>query len=193
VIASVGDAEWVVASGSLPPGVTDGFYGDVVEALRDAAVPVAVDTSGAALVAALEARPALVKPNLHELAEATGRTPRTLGDVIDAAQRLRDAGARAVLASLGGDGAVLVDDDGTAYGDVPARAPLSSVGAGDALLAGFLAGGGRGAEALAEGLAWGAAAVGLPGSRMPGPNDVLGARVQVSRSPERTRRLRRGP
>jgi 1-phosphofructokinase len=190
VTASVSGADWVVASGSLPPGVSDGFYGDVVRALRDTSVPVAVDTSGAALVAALEAGPALVKPNRHELAEAAGRELHTIGDVVDAAWRLRDAGARTVLASLGGDGAVLVDHEGAWYGEVTVRAPLSSVGAGDALLAGFVAGGGSGAEALAQGLAWGAAAVGLPGSRMPGPADVLNLRPSVSSSPDRSRRLR---
>jgi 1-phosphofructokinase len=181
----------VVASGSLPPGVAGGFYGDVVLALRDTGVPVAVDTSGAALVAALDAGPALVKPNRHELIEATGHPLRTIGDVIDAAQRLRDAGARTVLASLAADGAVLVDHQGAWFGEAAVHAPLSSVGAGDALLAGFLAGGGSGAEALAKGLAWGAAAVGLPGSRMPGPNDVRDASVHVTGSPDRSRRLRR--
>jgi 1-phosphofructokinase len=191
VIASVGDADWVVASGSLPPGVAESFYGDVVRALGGTGVPVAVDTSGAALVAALEARPALVKPNFHELAEATGRKLHTLGDVLDAAQRLRDAGAMAVLASLGSDGAVLVDDEGTVYGEASVDAPLSSVGAGDALLAGFLAAGGAGADALAGGLAWGAAAVCLPGSRMPGPKDTQSIRVNVSRSPDRSRPIRR--
>jgi 1-phosphofructokinase len=191
VTASVAGADWVVASGSLPPGVADGFYGEVVAALRDTGVPVAVDTSGAALVAALDAGPALVKPNRHELIEATGVPLRTIGDVLDAAQRLRDAGARTVLASLGADGAVLVDHQGAWFGEAAVRAPLSSVGAGDALLAGFLAGGGSGAEALAQGLAWGAAAVGLPGSRMPGPQDVGDvARVHVTR-PDRSRRLRR--
>jgi 1-phosphofructokinase len=189
VTASAAGADWVVASGSLPPGVPDGFYGDVVRALRDAGVPVAVDTSGAALLAALDAGPALVKPNVHELAEATGRPLRTVGDVLDAAGRLRDAGARAVLASLGSDGAVLVDDGVAWFGEAPVSAPVSSVGAGDALLAGFLAGGGSGADALGQGLAWGAAAVGLPGSRMPGPADVDGIRVHVSRSPDRDRRL----
>jgi 1-phosphofructokinase len=189
VTASASDADWVVASGSLPPGVADGFYGDVIRALADSGVPVAVDTSGAALVAALEAGPALVKPNLHELVEATGCVIRTIGDVLDAAAQLRGAGARAVLASLGRDGAVLVDDQGTWFAEAPAGTPQSSVGAGDALLAGFLAAGGGG-EALAQGVAWGAAAVGLPGSRMPGPDDVIGIRAHVSRPPDRARRLR---
>ncbi len=64
----------------------------------------------------------------------------TIADVVEAACRLRDRGAGAVLASLGADGAVLVDDDGAIHGQTPVVSPLSSVGAGDAMLAGFLAG-----------------------------------------------------
>ena len=86
-----------------------------------------------------------------------------------------------MLASLGADGAVLVDDDGAIHGQTPVVPPLSSVGAGDAMLAGFLAGGGAGAEALAEALAWGAAAVLQPGSGMPSPDDIDLAAVRLER------------
>jgi 1-phosphofructokinase len=105
----------------------------------------------------------------------------TIADVVDGASRLRDRGAGAVLASLGADGAVLVDDNGAIHGRTPAVPPLSSVGAGDAMLAGFLAGGGKGAEALIEGLAWGAAAVLQPGSGMPSPDDIDRTAVRVER------------
>src|SRR5690606_21872177 len=88
-------------------------------------------------------------------------------------------GAGAVLVSLGSDGAVLVDDDGISAGNAPVARPRSSVGAGDALLAGFLAAGAKGEAALAEALAWGAAAVSLPGSRMPGPADLHRHQVRL--------------
>ena len=169
---AVQSAQWLVASGSLPPGTPAGVYADLVRSLADSGTCVAVDTSGPALEAVLAAGPALVKPNRDELAEATGRALVTIADVVDAATRLRDQGAGAVLASLGADGAVLVDDDGAIHGRTPAVPPLSSVGAGDAMLAGFLAGGGKGPEALIEGLAWGAAAVLQPGSGMPSPDDI---------------------
>jgi 1-phosphofructokinase len=142
---------------------------------------VAVDTSGPALHAVLAAGPTLVKPNRDELAEVTGMRLLTIADVIEAAGRLRALGARAVLASLGADGAVLVDDDGAIHGRTPAVPPLSSVGAGDAMLAGFLAGGGKGADALIEGLAWGAAAVLQPGSGMPSPDDIDRTAVVLER------------
>jgi 1-phosphofructokinase len=76
---------------------------------------------------------------------------------------------------------VLVDDEGALHGMTPAVPPISSVGAGDAMLAGFLAAGGVGAEALIEGLAWGAAAVLQPGSGMPSPDDIDRAAVRVER------------
>jgi 1-phosphofructokinase len=170
--AAAGHADWVALSGSLPPGAPDDFYARVVAQLRGSA-RVAVDSSGPALVAALAAGPALIKPNREELAEATGREIRTLRDAIGAAEELRRRGAGAVLVSLGPDGALLVDAGGAVHGEA-AAVRRSTVGAGDALLAGFLAGAlnDPGTTALAEALAWGAAAVSLPGSRMPGPADL---------------------
>lgn len=184
---AVESADWLVASGSLPPGTPASVYADLVRSLSDSGTRVAIDTSGPALEAVLAAGPALVKPNRDELAEATGVRLVTIADVVEAACRLRDRGARAVLASLGADGAVLVDDDGAIHGQTPAVSPLSSVGAGDAMLAGFLAGGGAGARALTQGLAWGAAAVLQPGSGMPSPDDIDLASVRLERH-ETTRR-----
>ena len=178
---AVESADWLVASGSLPPGMPADVYAELVRGLAGSGTSVAVDTSGQALEAVLAAGPTLVKPNRDELAELTGRPLRTIADVVEAARRLCDLGAGAVLASLGADGAVLVDDDGAIHGWTPAVAPLSSVGAGDAMLAGFLAGGGHGAEALTEALAWGAAAVLQPGSGMPSPEDIDRSAVRLER------------
>jgi 1-phosphofructokinase len=85
-----------------------------------------------------------------------------------------------VLASLGADGAVLVEAGRATYGHARVERPRSAVGAGDAMLAGFLAAGGSGPEALAEALAWGAAAASLPGSRMPTPDDLDHAAVSLA-------------
>ena len=171
-------ATWIVVGGSLPFGVPDTCYADLIERLRPSGVPVAVDTSGPALAAAVKAGPALVKPNRAELADAVGGTLDTIGDVVAAANELRTAGAETVLASLGRDGAVLVSADGHWHGEAPA-VTRSAVGAGDAMLAGFLYGGAAGPVALAVALAWGAAAASLPGSRLPGPDDVHPDRVRV--------------
>ena len=97
-----------------------------------------------------------------------------------AAEELRDRGARAVLASLGADGQLLVDASRTYFGSAPVAAVRSDVGAGDASLAGFLAGGGAGPDALAAAVAHGAAAVQLPGSAMPAPPTSTRARSRVT-------------
>jgi 1-phosphofructokinase len=172
VLGCAGTADWVVMCGSLPPDVPVDVYAGLTAQFAAAGIRVAVDTSGPALLHALAAGPDLVKPNRDELAEAVGAPLPGLGDVIDAAHSLRELGAGAVLASLGAEGALLVDEDGVLLAQGTQIEPRSTVGAGDALLAGFLAGGARGDKALIEAVAWGEAAVGLPGSRMPGPADI---------------------
>jgi 1-phosphofructokinase len=152
-------ATWLVCGGSLPAGVPAGWYGELVELGRRRGVPVAVDTSGAPLAESLAAQPDLIKPNLHELAELTGQLPHTLGEVIDAAQDVRSRGTRTVLASLGGDGAILVDAEGALWGHAPVDKVVSTVGAGDAMLAGYLSCRQGRTQALATALQWGAAAV----------------------------------
>jgi len=175
--AAVG-ADWVVLSGSLPPGAPDDFYARIVRDLHDSPARVVVDSSGPALAAALADGPDLIKPNQEELAEAAGRDVHTLRDAVDAAEELRRRGAAVVLVSLGANGALLVDENGVLHGEAPA-VPRSTVGAGDAFLAGFLAGGGAGAQGLTEALAFGAAATSLPGSTMPGPPDLDRAAVRL--------------
>ncbi len=189
--AAVG-ADWVVASGSLPPGVPDTFYGRLGTRLAELGVRFAVDTSGPALAGALGCGPALVKPNRDELAESVGFRIDTVGDAVRAAEAMRAAGAEAVLASLGADGAVLVDRQGMRYGESPVDRGRSAVGAGDAMLAGYLAAGIRGGDVLVEALSWGAAAVRFPGSRMPGPSDVERGAVLVHATADLSRPLR-GP
>ena len=171
-------ATFVAAAGSLPPGHRGELYAALITALGEAGVPVALDTGGAALLAALQARPALVKPNLDELAEAAGTRPATLGEVIRAAEELRRQGAGTVLATLGSDGAVLLDQSGALHGESRPEPLRNPVGAGDALLAGFLAGGG-GPGGLAEGLAWAAAACREPDTMPPlvTPQDRAGVTI----------------
>ncbi len=181
VLEAADPGSWVALCGSLPPGVPHDVYATLTRLFSDAGLRVAVDSSGPAFRAAIAAGPELVKPNDDELAEAVGRPLPTLGDVIAAARELQDRGARTVLVSRGAAGAVLVDSD-VVVGESPVEEPRSTVGAGDALLAGFLAARVRGddhATAFAEALAWGAAAVRLPGSRMPGPDDIDRSIVRI--------------
>jgi 1-phosphofructokinase len=183
-------ATWAAASGSLPPGAPLALFARMTEALRAAGVRVAIDTSGPTLEAALRAAPDLVKPNREELAEVTGTDIESIGDVVAAAGKLRSDGVGTVVVSLGPDGAVLVDEEETVHAESTPVTPRSTVGAGDALLAGFLAAGGRGAGALAEGVAWGTAACRLPGTAMPGPPDIDRDAVAVH-PPDPGRVLRR--
>lgn len=150
---------WLAGCGSLPGGLSDDYYARLVETGHRAGAQVVIDTSGPPLVTALAAGPDLIKPNADELAEAAGGTVVTIGDVVDAAQELRARGARGVLASLGADGALLVDGTGVRYGCAPVDEVVSTVGAGDAMLAGFLSAAADTDTALRTALAWGAAAV----------------------------------
>jgi 1-phosphofructokinase len=174
------DADWIACCGSLPRGLAPSWYADVVTRAHAGGARIALDTSGRPLLQALHARPDVVKPNAEELAAAVGRPLATVGDALKAAEELRGMGARAVLASLGADGQLLVEDAGAWFAGARVDVVRSNVGAGDSSLAGFLIAGGSGPEALASAVAHGAAAVRLPGSVMPAPADLDPAAVTVT-------------
>ncbi len=176
-------ADWVVLSGSLPAGMPDDWYADAVSALHAQGTRIALDTSDAPLAAVAarlpESAPDLVKPNSEELAQLVGTDPSRLehaaavGDltpVLDAGGRLLDRGVGAALVTLGPAGALLLTADGAWWGSAPPAQALSTVGAGDSSLAGYLladvAGHGA-AERLRTAVAYGTAAVALPGTTLP--------------------------
>lgn len=131
----------LVLAGSVPPGAGDDFYASLLAPLAGRGVLTAVDASGAPLKNALAQRPFLVKPNLAELGQLAGRALHTETDVLGAACGVRALGARNVLVSLGADGSLLLDETGTAHRmGAPRGALRGSVGAGDSMVAGFLAG-----------------------------------------------------
>ncbi|GAT74719.1 1-phosphofructokinase [Microbacterium hydrocarbonoxydans] len=176
-------ASWVAGCGSLPPGAPADLYAGLVERARARGIRVVVDSSGEPFAAAVGARPTLVKPNREELAELAGRELDTLGAVIDEARRLIAGGIELVAVSLGRDGAVLVGPGVLAHARAVITDPVSTVGAGDCMLAGLLHGLESGlapADALAEGVRWGAAAVRLPGSQVPSPADLDGIHVELA-------------
>lgn len=184
------DARWAVLSGSLPPGVRDDWYATLVAALHDQGCLVAVDTSGEPLRAVLsgtpKARPDLVKPNAEELSDALGVPTGEVGDPCTAAVHaatLVEKGTPSVLVTLGADGAVLVTADGAWRATPPQTVLRSTVGAGDAALAGYLLAELEGAsppERLRRSVAYGSAAAGLPGSAMPHPDHVRPQAVTVT-------------
>ncbi len=190
LIEQISPGDWVVASGSLPRGVPEAYYGELGALARAAGARFALDSSGPALLAGLAGRPEVIKPNADELAEATGLPLRTRADIVTAANRLIEAGAGSVLISLGADGAMLINPAGRWHADSVVKDVVSTIGAGDALLAGFLAGGGDGPSALAEAVAWASAAVGVAGSRVPPVTDAHRSAVRRTADPDLTTALR---
>lgn len=187
VEAAMSGADWVVGCGSLPPGAPTDLYAVLVRRVRERGGRVAIDSSGAPFEAAVAAGPHLIKPNHEELAELVGHDLPTLGHVRDAARELVAGGIDIVAVSLGGDGALLVTADACTHAKATITAPLSTVGAGDCMLAGLLHGLSSGldpADALVTGVTWGAAAVTLPGSRVPAPTDLDGIRSELTREPD---------
>lgn len=184
VVTAAEGATWLVLAGSLPPGVPDTFYADLIAAVRDRwgtrAPRIAVDASGPALAAVVaSARPDLIKPNHEELAELVGEDAASDDDVIAAAARRASAlvpdRVASALVTLGADGALLFAAEGSWRGRAPKIQVASTVGAGDSSLAGYLLADLEGAEApdrLARSIAYGAAAATLPGTQAPTPADL---------------------
>jgi len=183
-------AAWVVLAGSLPPGAPATWYAELVGALADSNAQVAVDTSGAplvALAAGLEQHaPDLMKPNGEELASLTGGDAEAIeadpAAAAAAAGVLVSRGVGTVLATLGGSGAVLVTAQGAWHATPPPTTVVSTVGAGDSSLFGYLLGDLRGAEPaerLRLAVAYGSAAAGLPGTTIPAPTHVRPELVEV--------------
>ncbi|MFD4428448.1 1-phosphofructokinase family hexose kinase [Nocardia sp. NPDC058497] len=183
-------AEWIVLSGSLPPGVPVDWYAQLVATLSPLRAwngarrtRIAVDTSDAPLLAlfteSLGAAPDLLKPNSDELAQLTGLNPVDLEDptaAASAASILIDRGVGAVLATLGAAGAVLVTAEDAWFAAAPPIVPRSTVGAGDSALAGYLLAdlaGADPADRLRSAVAYGSAATALPGTGLPGPADIV--------------------
>ncbi|MFF9453598.1 1-phosphofructokinase family hexose kinase [Streptomyces flaveolus] len=150
----------VVLSGSLPPGLPEDTYAELVTLARQQNVPAVVDTTGNALLASLDASPAVVKPNRSELCETLGTEDAQAG-----AHRLRRAGAEAVVVSLGADGMLALTPDGELIAEPPRRMTGNPTGAGDAAVAALSAGLALGTswpERLREAVALSAAAVSAP-------------------------------
>lgn len=131
---------WFVLAGSIPAGVSSSIYRDLVEIIRAKGRAVALDTSGESLHQALSAMPTLIKPNLDELRELTGQPLDTQVKVVEAAQRLLHQGIQTAVISMGAQGAIFVEADEVVWAQPPKVAVVSTVGAGDAMVSGMVAG-----------------------------------------------------
>jgi 1-phosphofructokinase len=195
-------AQWVVLAGSLPPGAPAEWYATLVADLRDGPTSVAVDTSGApleAIAAHLEqAAPDLLKPNAEELAELTGGDADAIeadpAAAAAAAAVLVERGIGAVLATLGAGGAVLVTAQGAWHATPPPTTVISTVGAGDSSLFGYVLGALRHvspSDRLRLAVAYGSAAAALPGTTIPTPAHIHPELVTVAELPLPAQRTRK--
>ena len=133
--------DYLVLAGSVPPSLPNDLYGKILEKLRGNGIKTVVDTTGNQLLNVLKYRPFLIKPNNYELAEIFGEDMDSTENIIAYAKELREMGAVNVLVSRGGDGAVLIDEHGDVHNSKAVAGNLvSSVGCGDSMVAGFIAG-----------------------------------------------------
>lgn len=131
----------LVLAGSIPTSIPDSIYKDIMIRLADRDILVVVDATRDLLVNVLENKPFLIKPNNHELGEIFGVELRKRQEVIPYGKRLQEQGARNVLVSMAGEGAVLIAENGEIYeAPAPKGKLVNAVGAGDSMVAGFLAG-----------------------------------------------------
>ncbi len=171
---------WWVLSGSLPPGVAETVYADLIETIQSAGARAILDTSGAPLRHGCEAGAFVVKPNAWEAAELTGERVETPQEVRAAAQAIHALGVHLVLISLGKAGALLSDGEDAWLARPPEIEERNPIGAGDASVAGLVWGldqGLRLPDALRWSVASGAAAASLEGTAV-GSHDMVASLAQ---------------
>lgn len=135
------EGDVLVLSGSIPASMDDRIYETIMAKLSGRGIRVVVDAEKGLLLNVLKYHPFLIKPNNHELGQMFGRMLKTEEEIAEHARRLQDMGAGNVLISMAGDGALLVTETGELYRLGVARGTVkNSVGAGDSMVAGFLAG-----------------------------------------------------
>ena len=131
----------LVLAGSIPKTMPTDVYERIMERLQEKSVKFIVDTTGESLLKVLKYNPFLIKPNHHELGELFGVRLNNKEEVIEYAKKLKDMGAQNVIISMAGDGAVLINSNGdVTTSNVPKGVVKNSVGAGDSMVAGFIAG-----------------------------------------------------
>lgn len=137
----LGSGDVLVLAGSIPSSMSDSIYKDIMERLSGRGVKTVVDATRDLLVNVLMYHPFLVKPNNHELGEIFHAELKTREDVVPYAKKLQEMGALNVLVSMAGEGAVLAAEDGSVHAaPAPEGTLVNGVGAGDSMVAGFIAG-----------------------------------------------------
>lgn len=142
---ALSDGDTLVLAGSIPSSLPSDIYEKILERMAGKNIRAVVDATKDLLMNVLKYKPFLIKPNNHELGEMFGVTLKTTDEIAEYAQKLKDMGARNVLVSMAGDGALLLDENGkTHICGVCKGTVKNSVGAGDSMVAGFIAGSDKG-------------------------------------------------
>lgn len=138
---SLNDGDTLVLAGSIPSSLSDSIYCEIMDYLKDKKLNIVVDATKDLLVNVLNYKPFLVKPNNHEIGEIFGVELKTRSEVVPYAKKMQEMGAKNVLVSMAGEGAVFVGENGEVYeSEAPKGKLVNSTGAGDSMVAGFLAG-----------------------------------------------------
>ena len=136
----VQEAKVVAMSGSVPKGLDGTAYQRLVKIVKDAGIPVILDTSGKLLEMGIEAIPTMIKPNIDEIRMLTGKRCDDISEIIEAARAIHERGVKIVAVSRGADGSLAVGDDGIFRARVPKIDAVNTVGCGDSMIAGFALG-----------------------------------------------------
>lgn len=140
-LSALKEGDMLILAGSIPPSVPDTIYMDIMADLQDKGIEIVVDATKDLLMNVLTYHPFLIKPNHHELGEIFGVELNTRQEVLSYAGELQRLGARNVLVSMAGAGAVLLDEKGCEYMcEAPGGKVINAVGSGDSMVAGFVAG-----------------------------------------------------
>lgn len=188
-LAQTGD--WWVLAGSLPPGLNQTFYADLIHEIQRAGARVILDTSGEALRWGCGAQPFLAKPNELELKQLTGIPAKSPNEIVPAARAVQASGIEYVVVSLGKDGAMLVAEQSVWQAVSPRIHERNPIGAGDSMVGGLVWGLSEGlsvSEALRWGIACGAATASLSGTAVGSRQFVeeLLPQVELTESSDRT-------
>ncbi|MBR2563439.1 MAG: 1-phosphofructokinase [Paenibacillus sp.] len=137
-LSSLQEGDIVILSGSVPPSLGSDFYNRLIHVCKQTKSEFVIDTTGPALMEALVHQPLLVKPNHHELAELFGVTIETREELVSYGRKLLEAGAKHVLISMAGEGALFITGTEVYHANVPKGMVKNSVGAGDSMIGGFV-------------------------------------------------------
>jgi 6-phosphofructokinase 2 len=181
-IRAIDDAEFVVISGSVPPGVNPNIYEQIIDLMRKKGVKVSLDADGEFMVQGIRSKPYMIKPNKHEFIRLVGKEANDIDEIVFHARELIDKGIALVVVSLGADGIVAVTKKRAIHVIPPKVEVINKVGAGDSLVAGIVFAMTKGKpleESLALGVAAGTATTIVEGSALCRKDDVMKIKEQV--------------